>query len=156
MGSVPTDSFSTTSLVQSLTGAGSPQLAATLSSPAVQTALQKAPTSDLVDLSSQALKLQETDLLFGDRSANESAADTATLASTLYPLSALLAAAEAAANKAPESGATSPSPTASSSTASLASQLTEYQNDLQAQEMQSLFGIAPTASPPSSLVDTLG
>ncbi|MGA3241354.1 MAG: hypothetical protein ABSG03_34260 [Bryobacteraceae bacterium] len=156
MGTLPTDSFSVTNLVQSLTGAGSPQLAATLSTPAVQTAIQNAPTSDLVDLSSQALKLQETDLLFGDGSANPSAADTATLASTLYPLSALLAAADAAANKAPQSGASAPSPTATSSTASLADQLTGYQNDLQAQEIQSLFGIAPTVSPPNLLVDTLG
>jgi hypothetical protein len=156
MGTLPTDSFSVTNLVQSLTGAGSPQLAATLSTPAVQTAIQNAPTSDLVDLSSQALKLQETDLLFGDGSANPSAEDTATLASTLYPLSALLAAADAAANKAPASGASAPSPTAISSTASLADQLAGYQNDLQAQEIQSLFGIAPTASPPNLLVDTLG
>jgi hypothetical protein len=149
MGPVPTDGFSISNLVQSLTGAGSPQLAATLSSPAVQTAIENAPTSDLVDLSSQALKLQETGLLFG----NESTAETATLASILYPLASLLAAANAAARTAAESGATNPSPTATSSTASLANQL---QSDLQAQEMQSLFGIAPTASPPSSLFDTLG
>jgi hypothetical protein len=156
MGTLPTDGFSVTNLVQSLTGGGSPQLAATLSTPAVQTAIQNAPTSDLVDLSSQALKLQETDLLFGDESANPSAADTATLAATLYPLSALLAAADAAANKAPASGASATSPTATSSTASLADQLTGYQNDLQAQEIQSLFGIAPTVSPPNLLLDTLG
>jgi hypothetical protein len=156
MGSITTNGFSVANLVQNLTGAGSPQLAATLSSPAVQTAIQNAPASDLVDLSSQALKLQETDQLFGDGSATPSAADTATLASTLYPLSTLLAAADAAANKAPGSGAPSPSLTASSSATSLASQLAEYQGDSLAEEMQTLFGIAPTASPPSSLFDALG
>ena len=149
MGPVPTDGFSISNLVQSLTGAGSPQLAATLSSPAVQTAIENAPTSDLVDLSSQALKLQETGLLFG----NESTAETATLASILYPLASLLAAADSTARTAAESGASGPSPTATSPTASLANQL---QSDLQAEEMQSLFGIAPTASPLSSLFDALG
>jgi hypothetical protein len=156
MGSVPTDGFSVNNLVQSLTGAGSPQLAATLFAPTVQTAIQNAPTGDLVDLSSQALKLQETDLLFGGESATPSAADTATLASLLYPLSSLLAAADAAANKAPESGASAPSPTATSSTATLADRLSGSQNDFQAQEIQSLFGIVPTVSPPNLLVDTLG
>jgi hypothetical protein len=152
MGSVSTNSFSVANLVQNLTGAGSPQLAATLSSPAVQTAIQNAPTSDLVDLSSQALKLQETSLLFGDGSA----ADTATLASMLYPLSSLLASTEANARKAAESGAISPSPPASSPAPSLATQLAEYQSESLTEEMQTLFGIAPTASPPGPLFDALG
>jgi hypothetical protein len=149
MGSVPTEAFSVSNLVQSLTVAGSPQLAATLSSPAVQAALQNAPTSDLVDLSSQALKLQETGQLFG----SQSTAETATLASILYPLASLLAAANSTARTAAASGASGTSPAAASSTVSLANQL---QSDLQAQEVQSLFGIALTASPPSSLFDTLG
>jgi hypothetical protein len=151
MGSISTDGFSVANLVQNLTGAGSPQLAATLSSPSVETALQYAPTSDLVDLSGQALKLQETNLLFG----GASPADTATLASMLYPLSSLLASADANALKAAESGTIAPSP-ASSSPPSLATQLTEYQGGSLAEEMQTLFGIAPTASPPSSLFDALG
>jgi hypothetical protein len=152
MGSISTDSFSVANLVQNLTGAASPQLAATLSSPSVETALQHAPTSDLVDLSGQALKLQETNLLFG----GASPADTATLASMLYPLSSLLASADANARKAAESGTIAPSPPASSSPPSLATQLAEYQGGSLAEEMQTLFGIAPTASPPSSLFDALG
>jgi len=138
MGPVPTDGFSVSDLVQSLTGAGAPQLAATLSASAVQAALQNASTGDLVDLSSQALKLQETGQLFG----SESTAETATLASILYPLASLLAKANS-----------SPSPAATLPAGSLANQL---ESDLQAEEMQSLFGIVPTASPPSSLFDTLG
>ena len=47
MGSITTNGFSVANLVQNLTGAGSPQLAATLSSPAVQTAIQNAPASDI-------------------------------------------------------------------------------------------------------------
>jgi hypothetical protein len=154
MGSLTTNGFSVANLVQNLTGAGSPQLAATLSSPAVQTALQNAPTSDLVDLSSQALKLQETNTLFGNESGADTA-DTATLASMLYPLSSLLASAEANARKAAESGAISPSPPADSSTPSLASQLAEYQSGSLAEEVQTLFGINATASPPSSVFDAL-
>ena len=57
MGPVPTDGFSISNLVQSLTGAGSPQLADALSCATVQTAIQNTPTGDLVDSSSQALKL---------------------------------------------------------------------------------------------------
>jgi hypothetical protein len=149
MGPVPAGGFSVNNLVQSLTGAGSPQLAAILSSPAVQAAVENAPTSDLVDLSGQALNLQETGLLFG----TASTAETATLASILYPLASLLAAANSTARTAAAPGTTSPIPAGSSSTASLANQL---QSDLQAQEVQSLFGITPTTSPPNSLFDTLG
>jgi hypothetical protein len=149
MGPVATDGFSVSDLVQSLTGAGSPQLAATLSTPAVQAALQNAPTSDLVNLSSQALKLQETGQLFG----SEGTTETATLASILYPLASLLAKANSTAGTAAGSGTSSSNPASALSSTSLANQL---QSDLQAEEMQSLFGIAPTASPPSSLFDALG
>jgi len=152
MGSVPANSFNITDLVQSLTSAGSPQLAATLSSATVQTALQNAPASDLLDLSSQALKLQETGQLFG----TENSAETATLASTLYPLASLLAAANSSAKTATESGTSNASPTASPPTPSLASLLTEYKGDLQANEVESLFGIAPTPLLPSSLFDAMG
>jgi len=149
MGSAPTNSFSVSGLFQTLTGAGSPQLAATLSTPAVQAALQNAPTSDLVDLSSQALKFQETGQLFG----SDSTAETATLASILYPLASLLAKANSTASTAAGSGSSNASPAAALPAVSLADQL---QSNLQAEEMQSLFGIIPTASPPSSLFDTLG
>jgi hypothetical protein len=139
MGSVATTGFSLTNLLQTLTSAGSPQLSAALSSTAVQTALQTAPTSDLVDLSDQAMQLQEVSQLFG----NSSAPDTATLPSALDPLSSLLSPA-------------SSTPSSGSSTASLANQLSGYQSDLQSQEMQTLFGMTSTSPPPSSLFDALG
>jgi hypothetical protein len=139
MGSVATTGFSVANLLQTLTSAGSPQLSAALSSPTVQTALQNAPTSDLVDLSDQAMQLQEVSDLFG----NSSTADTATLPAALDPASSLLS-------------STSSTGSSGSSTASLANQLSGYQSDLQSEELQTLFGMNSTSPPPSSLFDALG
>ncbi len=87
MGSIAKTGFSIANLLQTLTSAGSPQLSAALSSPAVQTALQTARPGDLVDLSDQAMQLQEASQLLG----TSSTADTATLPAALDPLSSLLA-----------------------------------------------------------------
>jgi len=52
-------------LLQNLTNTGSSALASTLSSPAVESALEQAPPGDLVQLSDQALQLQVVGSLFG-------------------------------------------------------------------------------------------
>ena len=136
MGSVSSAAFSVSSLLQSLTST-SPQVSSALSSSTVQAALQTAPAGELVDLSTQALQLQESDLIFGDSNAAETGTLPSVLASTLAPSS--------------ESASSS----ANSSASSTASQLTAYQSQLQAQDLQALFGIAATAAP-SSLVNTTG
>ena len=147
MGSVPTDGFSVTNLVLTLTSAGSPQLAATLSTPAVQTALQNATTSDLVDLSSEAVQLQEANLLFGDSIGAAGTSATATIPAALDPLTSLLSSLVSTGSS--SSGT-------SSSTASLSNQLAGYQSDLQSGEIQSLFGVGTSGPALSSLFDVLG
>jgi hypothetical protein len=88
MGTVPT-SAGLADLMQALSNAGSP-LASTLSSPAVQSALENASPADIVKLSDQALALQETDTLFGISDSTTGSATTdgsnllAALDSTLY------------------------------------------------------------------------
>jgi hypothetical protein len=139
MGSVASAGFSVANLLQTLTS-GSPQVSSALSSSTVQTALQSASTSDLVELSGQAVQLQEADLLFGDSNTATGAPITPTIPSALNPLSSLMS----------SSSSTAPS------TAPLADQLAGYQSDLQSQEMQSLFGIAQSSPALSSLFDVLG
>jgi hypothetical protein len=54
-----------TDVLQLLSGAGSASVASALSSTAVQSALQKASPTDLVQLSAAALQLQDVSDLFG-------------------------------------------------------------------------------------------
>ncbi|MGD0435186.1 MAG: hypothetical protein ABSB86_01890 [Bryobacteraceae bacterium] len=66
-------------LLQTLTNSGSSVLSSTLSSPAVQSALESAPQGDLVELSDQALQLQVVGALFGSPTS-----DTSTGADSLF------------------------------------------------------------------------
>jgi hypothetical protein len=133
MGSVASTGFSLSNLLQGITS-GSPQLSATLSSSTVQSALQDAPSSDLVELSSQALQLQEAHLLFSDSSTADA---TPTIPAELDPLSSV------------------PSSSSSGSTAPLSDQLAGYQSDLKSQEMESLFGVGQSGPALSTLFDVL-
>jgi hypothetical protein len=67
MGSVASTSNGLSDLLQTLTNENSPLLP-TLSSPAIQAALQNAPASDIVQISNQAMQLQDTEALFGTSS----------------------------------------------------------------------------------------
>jgi hypothetical protein len=151
MGSVAASGFSVSNLLQSVSS-GSPQLSAVLSSSAVQTALKSASPGDLLKLSSQAVQLQEADQLFADSNTAASAGTAPTIPSALDPLSSLLA---SLSSTTPGASSSSSSSTGSS-TASLANQLAGYQGDLQANEMQALFGVGQTGPPPSTLFDVLG
>ncbi len=105
MGSVASTSNGLSDLLQTLTNENSPLLP-TLSSPAIQAALEKAPASDIVQISDEAMQLQNAEALFG-------APNTAST-----PVDALFAALE---------------PNASNSTTSasaLADQLAAYQDNL--------------------------
>lgn len=61
-------------LMQSLTSDNSPLLSA-LSTPSVEAALEKAPASDIVQISDAALQLQTTDALFGISDTSSSSTD---------------------------------------------------------------------------------
>ena len=130
MGSVASTSNGLSDLLQPLTNENSPLLS-TLSSPAIQAALQNAPASDIVQISDQAMQLQDAEALFG----------TTTTAST--PTDSLFAALTP-----PGSSATSPAPGAS-----LADQLAEYQGNIQTQEAQTLLGVTPAPTTANSLYD---
>lgn len=136
MGSVASATTSTTAnnnglsdLLQTLTQENSP-LAATLSSPKVEQALENAPASDIVQISEQAMQLQATDALFGISNSSGSSTDSS--------LFSALASADSE-----SSGSTTSSSTSDSS---LADQLAAYQSNMQIQDTQSLLGLSGTSS----------
>ena len=121
LGTVASTNPALSSLLQTLASA-SPELSSALSPPAVQSALQNASASDIVQLSDQALQLQTTDLLFG----TPGTSDPSSLFSTLL------------------------APAGSSPATSLTNPLAAYQSNLQVQEMQALFGIDTQSTTPST------
>jgi len=131
MGSVASANNGLSDLLQTLTNENSPLLP-TLSSPAIQTALENAPSSDIVEISEQALQLQTADAIFGI--SNTATSPTDSLFSALA-----------------NAGSSS---TASTTGAPLADQLAAYQGNLQTQEIQTLFDTTPaTTTTPGSLYD---
>jgi hypothetical protein len=64
MGSVASTSNGLSDLLQTLTNQNSPLLS-TVSSPTVEKALENAPASDIVQISDEAMQLQEAETLFG-------------------------------------------------------------------------------------------
>ena len=141
MGSVSSLNPGVADLLQTLSNVNSP----VLSSPAVVSALENAPTSDIVQLSQSATQLQNVDMLFG---LPNSAAQSST--NSISSLFADLASPQTAAT-APESSSTT------SSASTEAGQLASYQAAMQSAETQTLFGTAPTATlPDTTLLNLLG
>lgn len=132
MGSVASTNNGLSDLLQTLTSENSP-LASTLSSPTIESALENAPASDIVQISDEAMQLQAADALFGG--SNTSTPSTESL------FSALADATSASSDPALDTGS------------SLADQLAAYQGNMQTQENQTLLGINPTTTPQSSLFD---
>lgn len=124
-------------LLQTLSNENSPLLA-TLTSPTVESALENAPASDIVQISEQAMQLQATDALFGI--SNTSATPTDSLFSALAEIGS--------------SATSSASGSSLNPGSSLADQLAAYQGNLQTQETEALFGLTPTTTP-NSLFDVL-
>lgn len=122
-------------LLQTLTNENSPLLS-TLSSPSIESALENAPPSDIVEISAQAQQLQSMDALFGISSS------TGNSSTSLF---SALATAESSAGS---SAASSLNPGSS-----LADQLAAYQGNMQTQEAQTLLGINPSTTTPNSLFD---
>ena len=138
MGSVSSLNPGVADLLQTLSNVNSP----VLSSPATASALENAPTSDIVQLSQSAVQLENVDMLFGIPS-SAAAGPSATLSSLL-------------ANVEAPSASTVPDPSSTTSSASTeAGQLASYQAALQSAETQTLFGTAP-AAPDTSLLNLLG
>jgi hypothetical protein len=138
MGSVPPTNNGLSDLLQTLTSENSPLLS-TLSSPSVEAALEKAPTSDIVEISEQAQQLQATDALFGISNTASTSSDS--LFSALASIGS------------------SGTPTTSGSSlepgSSLSDQLAAYQGNMQTQEAQTLLGLTPSTTATNSLFDVL-
>jgi len=124
-------------LLQNLTNENSPLLS-TLSSPAVQSALQNAPASDIVEISDQALQLQTADALLGI--SNPTTSPTDSLFSALASINS--------------SDTSSASGSSLNPGSSLADQLAAYQGNMQTQEMQTLFA-TPSATTPTAIPNSL-
>jgi len=137
-----------TYLTQLLSSSGAPLSG--LSSSQLQSVLQDASPSDVVQLSDQALELQNVDLLFGNPDTSQSTG----LFPVSDPTSSSAILDNILANLSTTSSSTTP---ASSSTApSLADQMASYQSQLQTEEMQTMFGIGSTNGLSGTSLSVLG
>ncbi|MGA2266918.1 MAG: hypothetical protein ABSH44_00485 [Bryobacteraceae bacterium] len=116
----------------------------------MQSILQKASASDVVQLSDQALQLQEVGILFGNPARSQTAGlfSVSSPTSSSTTLDSILASLHAASASAKAD--------TSSSTSSLANQMARYRSELQVEEMQALFGTNRTAAVPGKSLDVLG
>jgi len=121
MGDVSSVNPGVTDLLQTLSNLNSP----VLSSPAVTSALESAPTTDIVQLSMAATQLEGIDTMFGISNGSNTGASS--ILASLEDLPA----------------GSAPAASTALSTASPADQLADYQAALQATETQGLFGIGP-------------
>jgi hypothetical protein len=129
-------------LLQTLSNVNSP----VMSSPAVVTALEKAPEKDIVQLSSEALQLQSVDAMFGISTG--SSGSNSNMSSLLESLaSSATGSGTAATNSQSASGVLA--------SASGADQLANYQAALQASVSQGLFGTASSDGLIGSLFSTV-
>jgi hypothetical protein len=139
MGSVSSINPGVSDLLQSLTNLKSP----VMSSQAVVTALEKAPSSDIVQLSTAANQLATVDAMFGISSSSSTSTGTSSIFAEL----------EAEATAASSSGQSTPS---ALSSATPAEQLTNYESAIQSQVTQGLFGTTTTNALSGSLFNVIG
>ncbi len=157
MGSVASTNPGLADLMQTLTSASSP-LSSELSSPAMQSALEKAPAGDIVQISNEAMELQEVGTLFGNPNQTSSAIDPSSILAALYPSSS--DSTNAGLSLLPSSlpiypSAPSTSSATTTSSVSLASQLASYQNAMEVDQVQTLFG-NPLTNTSNSLFNVIG
>ena len=138
--------------LKSLSNAGLPTLASELASPTVQSALQNAP-SEVVQLSSEALRFQEMQALFGSPVTAEPLGGVLTLAEAALSPSSLLQTVAASAVGASPSDASLLSSGATPT--DMAGQISSYDAALQAQQLQSLFALNPPDGSDSNTLNLL-
>jgi hypothetical protein len=141
MGPVSSVSPGVTDLLQTLSSLNLPPV---LSSAGVTSALEKAPTADIVQMSMAAMQLENVDAMFGISDSSNAGTN-----STLANLGDLLTGSAGAA-------ANSQLPSAATSSASSADQFANYQSALQLSEAQGLFGTGATGDLSGSLLDLIG
>jgi len=129
-------------LLQTLSNVNSP----VMSSPAVVSALEKAPERDIVQLSTEALQLQSVETMFGiSNGSSGSGSDMSSLLERLA--SSASASGTAAANSQAAPGVLA--------SASAADRLSNYQAALQASVSQGMFGTASSDGLIGSLFNTV-
>jgi len=130
-----------------LSNGGSP----VLNSTRVTSALQKAPTSDIVQLSMDAIQSQGIDALFGLSSGSNGATSTSQAS-----LADLLSGSTGASYTSPDSAANALLSSAALSGASPEGQLAYYQSTAQAAQTQGLINAGAFGKQSGSLVDLTG
>lgn len=153
MGPVSATNSNLSKLLQTLSGE-SPELSSLLSSPSMQSALEKASPGDLVQLSDQAMQLQQVGLLFGNTDSTQAGG----FSQTPDSLFSILGPANSNASPDPlmqalESSLGLPGSNNPASTATTANPLAGQPSGFQAQELDALFGATQTADP---FLNTLG
>ena len=155
MGSVSSTSSNLSNLLQTLSAA-SPELSSMLSGPQMQTALAKASPGDLVQLSDQALELQQVGSMFGSLDGTQSTEFNSAPGSILSALSTngsttqpdlLLQALDSSLGITGTNGVTSSSTGSTSTSSSLADQIANNASSFQAQALDALFGTSQPAYP---------
>jgi hypothetical protein len=147
MGSVNSTSSGLSNLLQTLS-TEMPQLSSVLSTPKVKSALQNASPTDTVILSDLAVQLQQVGLLFGNSDGTQPAGPTSVLDSLFPALSpqgsndptSLIYQSLASSLTAGADGQSA----STLAPSSLADQIANTAGNLQAQEMNALFGTVPT------------
>lgn len=142
-------------MIQLLSSSSSPLASAGLSSSQIQSALKNASPTDIVHLSDQAIQMQEATALFGssDTSQTNSLFSTPSSSSSDDTFNNLIAALNSAASSATSSSSSSSSQSTSNS--SLATDMANYQSQLQVNSIQSLFGTNSTTATSGTLLNTL-
>jgi hypothetical protein len=128
-------------LLQSLTNVKSP----VMNSPAVVSALEKAPASDIVQLSEEANQLQSVDALFGISSASNPSTSTPSTTDTLFGITPTAASSTSSVLQAMENAGATISPT---------DQAASDQAAIQAQLTSGLFGTGTNNSLSGTLLNT--
>jgi hypothetical protein len=122
-------------LLQSLSSLNSP----VLSSPAVTSALEKAPASDIVQLSSDVTQLEGVEALFGIQPGTNDSPDALTSELTNLANTAGASGSATASTGSPAGSASASSSSTSSTAASESAQLATYQAAVQSEEVQGLL-----------------
>jgi hypothetical protein len=161
MDSVSSTSSNLSNLLQTLDNS-SPELSSLLSTPQMQTALGKASPGDLVQLSDQAMELQQVGLMFGSSDSSQSTAFNSapdSIFSALSPNNSttqpdlLLQALDSSLGVTGANGARSSSTGSTSTSSSLAAQIASSASSFQAQALDALFNSTQPADPS---LNTLG
>jgi len=153
MSSVPSANPGVANLLELLSNSNS----AVLTSKKVTTALEKAPTSDIVQLSMSAIQAQSMNALFGTGSGTDASTATSTSTNAVTAsLADLLSGSTGATASSTDTTASSLLASAALTNATPADQLAYYQSAAQAAQTQGIFNAESFGSQSGSLLNVVG